>query len=398
MKRRTFLIGAAGAAGCLAGWRALAPAPAVVASPPPAPGVLPAGALVVADPRAKQVHAIELATGRALATVSDFRASHAVQLAPQVGRAFVHGHRTNQKSGALAVFRVTQGAATVELDVDLPEAPLHWQARPDLSEIAYNTTGDAGLSIVDTRTLEVTTYTNAAGRHSLMAFLENDVISSNDLVATGRVKILDRAQGYVDAELQVGGWPHGLTACAETGRAYCWCADGVHVIGLRGRERGRHLGVIRPFAPGQRCWFAWTPQGGRYAHDVSWAQGEVFHPYLTVVDAKNEKLEKIESADRRPGTLTVSDDAKLGLASSRNTAEALLFDLTAQKYVGAIPIGGSDPKRFFDRDLSIAPGGRWAAVTNPSDPSVSILDLISQEEVGRLALSFSPGWMKLLLT
>ena len=404
MKRRQFLMGAAGAVACLTRLGQTsqrARVPELLASPLPDPARvarLPSAALVVADPQGQRVHVIDVATGRGLATVESFRATHAIQIVPAEKRAFVHGKRTDRGGGALAVFKVGPGSADVELNLDLPDAPLHWQPRPDLSEIAYNTTHDSGLTVVDTKTLKVESFPGAAGHHSLMAFLENDVVISNDLVERGKVRIFDRTQGYVDAETDVGGWPHGLNTCLETGRAYCWCADGVHVIGLRGRERGRHLGIIPQLARGQRCWFAWTPQGGRLTHDVSWSNGDVFLPYLTVVDAKAEKLEKIESGTKQPGTLTVSDDAKWGLASSRNTPEALLFDLAASRYVGAIPIGGADPKRFFDRDLSIAPGGQWAAVSNPRDPGVSVLDLKSREEVARIPLTFSPGWMKLLLT
>jgi len=402
MKRRDFLLASAGALSCLAlsdrHGRTAEPLPA--GFPPPAPeaaAALPPAALFVQEHHGHRLHAIAVPSGKTLASVDHFSASHAIQLVPGKKRAFVHGRRTDRPGGALIVMRADKDGATVELDHDLPEHPLHWQPRPDLSEIVYNTTGDHGLTIVNTDTLEVESFKGAAGPHSLMGFLDDDVVSSNGLVDSGQVRILDRKMGYVDQQVGVGPWPHGLAICAENGRAYCWCGDGVHVVGVRGRERGRRLKVIESFSRGQRCWFAWTPQGGRLSHDTSWLPGDRWAPYLTVVDAHAERLERIESGDRQPGTLTVSDDGALGLASCRNTSEALVFDLKASRYTGAIPIGASDPSNFFDRDLSIAPGGRWAAVTNPADPSVSVVDLTARREVARLPLAFRPGWMKLLL-
>ena len=436
IKRRSFLAGGAAALACLVGRqlvgrqlrRGVDTSPMLDAAAPPDPAAaaaLPQSALITCD-RAGRVHVIDVKTGRTLVTHPALHASHAVQLVPGKGRAFVHGRRVTPEdeadgppergsdstpdgmgfkrrprragTGALVVFKIEGASASVELDRDLTATPLHWQPRGDLSEIAYNTTGDESLSIVNTDTLEIEHFAHSAGHHSLMGFLDNDVISSNDLVNQGRVKILDRKAGFVDAEVQVGPWPHGLAVSTETGRAYTWCGDGVHVVGLRGNERGRHLGIIKGFAPGQRCWFAWTPQGGRYSHDASWGPGDTWLPYLTVVDAHTGKLERIETAGKLPGTLTVSDDGVMGLASNRTAAEALVFDLKTSTYKAAIPIGSANAGSFFDRDLCLTPGGRWASVTNPGDPSVSILDLTARREVARIKLTFRPGWTKLILS
>lgn len=393
MRRREFLrLGGTGALlGLVGGGATRAGAAGEVAT-----GV-PRGTLLACERGGDAIHGFSLTTGARTFRYDGLHATHAIQVVPRLGRAFVHGRRAARREGALLALDLSGDTPRVLLDQTVAWFPLHWQPRHDFAEIAYNTVGDGALLVLDTETLEVRRFPDAGGAHSLMAFFEQDLVASNALVDDGHLRITDRGTGRMEHVVPVGPWPHGLSVDHQSGRALTWCGDGVHLVGLVGRERGRHLGVIPPFAAGQRCWFAWAPQGGRYQHDVSWAPGDVYHPYLTVVDVRRRRLERISSGVRRPGTLTVSDDGRLGLASSRNTAEALVFNMGVGRFEGVVPIGRADPAEFFDRDLSLPPGGLWASVTNPPERSVSLLDLRRRVEVGRIDLGFVPGWTKLHL-
>ena len=91
---------------------------------------------------------IDLDNSKILHSITDFEASHAITPIEHLNRFVVHGYRPKRRVGALLVIEVNPKTKAWEilLDKDLIGGrPLHWQPRPDLSEIVFNTIGDCLL-------------------------------------------------------------------------------------------------------------------------------------------------------------------------------------------------------------------------------------------------------------
>ena len=111
---------------------------------------------------------IDLDGSQILHSFKSFDASHAVIPIEATNRFVIHGYRQTTKSGAIMVLEVDPITKnwSVLMDQDLRGGRLlHWQPRPDLSEIVFNTIGDGGLHVLDTKTLNLSSY-RGGGRHS----------------------------------------------------------------------------------------------------------------------------------------------------------------------------------------------------------------------------------------
>ena len=96
---------------------------------------------------------------------------------------------------------------------------LHWQPRPDLSEIVFNTIGDGGLHVLDTKTLKISSYIGG-GKHSNMAMMDDLLIATDKMAGPSQLLITDRKTNRVLSRTNVGEWGHGVTVNFKRGEAY----------------------------------------------------------------------------------------------------------------------------------------------------------------------------------
>ena len=348
---------------------------------------------------------IDLDGAEILHSFDGFHVTHAITPIEALNRFVVHGVRYGPdagggegfSTGAVLVIDVdpVSKAWQIVLYEDLPGGvPLHWQPNRAHTEVMFNSTGDGSLHVLDTASLEVESF-HGGGEHSNMAFFDNYLVATDALEGPTRLLITDRDTDEVVAETPVGTWGHGVTVNFERGEAFVWSKEGGHRISLAQKTMGRRLGKIAPFEDLQRSWFCWTPQGGRYTHDAAWNKGDVYDPYLMVVDLEAGKCEQIPTGDAalRPSYLQVSPDGKWGLAALQGREEVGIFDLSKNEFHGVANCG---PARaaFFERDMSFCRNRDFAMVTNTGDTSISLLDLKAGREVRRIHLPRRPAWFK----
>ncbi len=403
LSRRAFLkamtVGAAGGA-VLGG--AFSPAgTSVYASAPKTNGTGIAGVICVSSQANKspRLDFISLTDGRRLGTLENTFASHAIVPVESTHSFFVHGRDTQTDKGVIRGFAIDPVTAAwnqiyeKQLEGGLV---LHWQPSPDGTLIQYNTIKDHALHVLDTRSLELHTY-QGGGSHSNMAFFhDNDwLVATDDLGRGTKLRVVARATNTILSETAVGNWGHGLTVNDETGRAFVWADEGVHIVSLAKMNLGAHLGLIKTAAHRQRSWFCWTPQGGRYSHDQTWNPGDRYSPWLTVLDMQKARLERIETGPEQPGILQISPDGKLGVSGSHASNNICLFDIAANRFLGTVAAGGHEGS-FFDRDVGFSRDRRIVFVTNPADKTLTAIDVHSQQAIGQIALPAKPEWMKVL--
>jgi len=340
---------------------------------------------------------IDLDGNRLLHSYEGIRATHAITPIESLNRFVIHGHRQDSKEGVVVVFQVDPVNKTWEviLNEDLPGGPaLHWQPNPDFTQIVFNTVGDGGLHVLDTKELTITRY-DGGGRHSNMAFFENYLVATDKMSGPTNLNIVDRNTGKIVSQTAVGNWGHGVTVNDQRGEAFVWSTDGVHVISLAEGSMGKRLRLMETENLDERSWFCWTPQGGRYSHDVSWNPGDEYRPYLLVVDMLKGKFERISTGDPglQPSYLQLSPDGKWGLASLRGLEEIAIFDTVANEFKGLVSAGPAKAS-FFERDMTFCRHRDCAIVTNTGDSTISLLDLTQQQEVRRISLPRQPLWLK----
>ncbi|NET33190.1 MAG: twin-arginine translocation signal domain-containing protein [Cyanothece sp. SIO1E1] len=359
-------------------------------------GVIMATSKIDGKPR---IDLISLRNNHILATFEGIDASHAVVPVESWNRFFVHGRDVQTGQGmiwGLEIDLETEAWTVIyeqQLDGGLI---LHWQPNHDYSLIQYNSTESQALHILDTKTLDLQTY-QGGGTHSTMAFFNQDnwLVATDHLGDGTQLRIIDRATNTILAETAVGNWGHGLTVNHQTERAFVWANEGVHMVSLAQRTLGDHLGVIQPLAPGQRSWFCWTPQGGRYSHDQTLNPGDRFSPWLTVIDMETATLEKIETGDEQAGTLQISPDGKIGISGSHSSNHVCLFDIQANTFLGTVAVGHGN-HAFFDRDAAFSRDRTLAFVTNPPDQTITAIDIRGMEAIAQINLPAPPQWMKVL--
>ena len=340
---------------------------------------------------------IDLDGNRLLHSFEGIRATHAITPIESLNRFVIHGHRQHSNKGVVVVFQVDPVNKTWEviLNEDLPGGPaLHWQPNPEFTQIVFNTVGDGGLHVLDTKELTIKRY-NGGGRHSKMAFFENYLVATDKMSGPTNLNIVDRNTGKLVSQTAVGNWGHGVTVNDQRGEAFVWSTDGVHVISLAQGTMGKRLRLMETENTDERSWFCWTPQGGRYSHDVSWNPGDEYRPYLLVVDMLKGKFERISTGDPglQPSYLQLSPDGKWGLASLRGLEEIAIFDTEANEYKGLVSAGPAKAS-FFERDMTFCRQRDCAIVTNTGDNTISLLDLKQKQEVRRISLPRQPLWLK----
>lgn len=348
---------------------------------------------------------IDLDGAKILHSFEGFRATHAITPVEHLNRFVIHGARIDRSGiraktiGALMVVEVDPVRKSWELLLyqDLEGGiALHWQPNATHTEIVFNTIGDGSLHVLDTKSLEITRYVGG-GEHSNMAMFEDLLIATDAMAGPTEVLITDRKTNTVLSRTPVGTWGHGITVNNERGEVFVWSKEGGHRISLARSTMGKHLGMVEPFQPLQRSWFCWTPQGGRYSHDVAWNKGDIYDPYLMVVDMKAGKFEQIPTGDAelQPSFLQVSPDGKWGLASMQGFEEVGVFDLEKNEFQGTV-FAGPARLSFFERDMAFCRNRNYALVTNTAEKSLSLLNLEDQEEARRIYLPRRPDWIKVL--
>jgi len=351
----------------------------------------------------KRLDLIDLDNSQILHSITGFEASHAITPIEHLNRFVVHGYRPKKRMGALLVIEVnpTTKAWSILMDKDIAGGRLlHWQPRPDLSEIVFNTIEDGSLHVLDTQTLDIKKYTGG-GEHSNMAMMDDLLIATDRMSGPSELLITDRKTNRILSATPVSTWGHGVTVNFERGEAAVWAKDGIHRVSLAKQSMGKHLGLIPSLEAGERGWFCWTPQGGRFTHDVAWNwdsnKGDVYQPYLTAVDMKTARIERIPtgSDDIRPSFLQVSPDGLLGLTSLRGRDDIGIFDLEKNTFEGTVK-AGSAKQSFFERDMAFCKNRDFALVTNTADKSISLLNLKKRQEVRRIYLPRKPEWFKSL--
>lgn len=348
---------------------------------------------------------IDLDGSQILHSFEGFHASHAITPIEHLNRFVIHGvrfdgARTRENArGALMVVEVDPVVKSWEVllykDIE-GGVPLHWQPNPQHTEIVFNTTGDGSLHVLDTQSLEITRFVGG-GEHSNMAMFDDLLIATDAMAGPSNVLITDRKTNTVLSTTPIGTWGHGITVNNERGEAFVWSKEGGHRISLARATMGQHLEMMEPFAPRQRSWFCWTPQGGQFAHDVAWNKGDIYDPYLLVVDMKHGRFEQIPTgeSDLQPSFMQVSPDGKWGIASMQAYEEVGVFDLVNNRFEGTVDAGPAR-RSFFERDMAFCRNRNYALVTNTAENSLSLLDLAEQEEVRRIYLPRRPDWIKVL--
>jgi len=351
----------------------------------------------------KRLDLIDLDNAQIIHSIEGFEASHAITPIEHLNRFVVHGYRPAKKAGALLIFQVNPvtKAWSLILDKEIKGGRLlHWQPRPDLSEIVFNTIEDGSLHVLDTKSLEITQYVGG-GIHSNMAMMDDLLIATDQMAGPSRLLITDRKANKTLSSTAVSTWGHGVTVNFERGEAFVWAKDGTHRISLAKKTMGKHLGVIPSLERGERCWFCWTPQGARFTHDVAWNwdedRGDYYQPYLTAVDMKTARIERIPtgSKDIQPSFLQVSPDGLWGLTSLRGRDDIGIFNLQKNSFEGTVKAGPARPS-FFERDMAFCKNRDFALVTNTAEKSISLLNLKRREEVRRIYLPRRPTWFKSL--
>ena len=351
----------------------------------------------------KRLDLIDLDNSRILHSFTGFQASHAIIPVEHLNRFVVHGYRPASRTGALMVLEVDPVTKdwSVLMDKDIKGGRLlHWQPRPDMSEIVFNTIGDGGLHVLDTKTLDIQRYVGGGG-HSNMAMMDDLLIATDEMAGPSQLLITDRKTNTTLSTTSVNEWGHGVSVNFERGEAYVWAKDGIHRVSLARKSMGQHLGLIPSLEVGERSWFCWTPQGSQFTHDVAWNwdqdKGDVYNPYLIAVDMKNARLERIATGDKdiRPSFLQVSPNGKWGLASLRGRDDVGVFDLEANEFKGTVSAGPAAPS-FFERDMAFCKNRDYALVTNTAEKSISLLNLTSRQEERRIYLPRKPDWFKSL--
>ena len=155
------------------------------------------------------------------------------------------------------------------------------------------------------------------------------------------------------------------------------------------------MGVITT-PRGQRSWFCWTPQGGRFSHDQTWNSGDIFSPWLTALDTDNSLLERINTPGERAGTLQVSPDGLWGASGSHNSDRILLFDLSNNTLAASFKSGTYGRRGFFDRDLSFSKDRRFLIATADRPQALVIISLEQNSTPRQIPLSIRPQWMKIM--
>ena len=342
---------------------------------------------------------VDLDNSRLLHSFQGIRATHAITPIESLNRFVIHGHRAKSNEGVVVVMEVDPVRKTwkVLLDKELPGGPaLHWQPNPSFSQIVFNTVGDGGLHVLDTKTLGIKRF-DGGGQHSNMAFFKDYLVATDKMSGETKLNIIDRKTGKLVSQTRVGNWGHGLTVNDQRGEAFVWSTEGVHVVSLAEKSMGKYAGLLETKNEGERSWFCWTPQGGRYSHDVSWNPDDVYRPYLLVMDMQNQRFEKIRTGDPdlQPSYLQLSPDGKWGLASMRGREEIGIFDTVANKFLGLVKAGPARAS-FFERDMTFCRKRDCALVTNTGDKTISMLDLRNKQEIRRISLPRQPLWLKAL--
>ena len=340
---------------------------------------------------------IDLDNNRLLHSFEGIRATHAITPIESLNRFVIHGHRHDSQDGVVVVFQVDPVKKTWEviLNEDLKGGPaLHWQPNPDFTQIVFNTVGDGGLHVLDTKELTIKRY-DGGGQHSNMAFFKNYLVATDKMSGATNLNIVDRNTGKLVSKTPVGNWGHGVTVNDERGEAFVWSTEGVQVVSLAEGSMGKRTRLIETDNRDERSWFCWTPQGGRYSHDVSWNPDDDYRPYLLVVDMLKGKLEQIPTGDEgfQPSYLQLSPDGKWGLASLRDLEEIAIFDTEANEFKGLVSAGPARAS-FFERDMTFCRERDCAIVTNTGDNTISLLDLKQKQEVRRISLPRRPLWLK----
>ena len=141
---------------------------------------------------------IDLDNSQILHSFEGFEAAHAVIPIEHLNRFVIHGFRrapeTDARIGAILVLDVDPITKkwSVALDRTLKGGQLlHWQPRPDLSEIVFNTIGDGGLHVMDTKTLKISSYIGG-GKHSNMAMMDDLLIATDKMAGPSQLLITDR--------------------------------------------------------------------------------------------------------------------------------------------------------------------------------------------------------------
>ena len=342
---------------------------------------------------------IDLDNSKILHSFDGIRATHAITPVESLNRFVIHGHRSDSKEGAVVVFEVDPVRKTWEivLNKQLPGGPaLHWQPNSSFTEIMFNTVDDGGLHVLDTKELTVKRF-DGGGQHSNMAFFKNYLVATDKMSGKTNLNVTDRKTGKIVSQTAVGNWGHGVTVNNERGEAFVWSSEGVHVISLAKNTMGKYVRLLETENPDERSWFCWTPQGGRYSHDVSWNPGDEYRPYLLVLDMKKRKFEKLSTGDpeMQPSFLQLSPDGKWGLASLRGREDIAIFDTVKNEFLGVVKAGPARAS-FFERDMGFCRQRDCALVTNTGDNTISLLDLKRKQEIRRISLPRRPLWLKAL--
>ncbi len=393
--RRGFIQIMGGAAAMLATTAACAtPRPKRPQAPKVASG-LPGMLLVYTQARRRpQLHLFDTATGQRLTTFDSLVASHAIVAVESQNRFVVHGLGPNGQGQAWVIdVNPAQGTWSKPKVIDLGRGmALHWQPSADQRLIQYNTIEDGALHVLNTHTLEVERE-RGGGNHSNMAFFNDErwLLATDHLGAGTSLRVIDRVSGKILSQTPVGTSGHGVTVNDKTGTAFVWADDGVHMVDLSTKNLGQHLGIIAPKQQGQRSWFCWTPQGGRYSHDYSWNPGDTYNPWLNVLDMEARRIERLPTPGHTPGILQVSPDGTTALAGCLKTNHLLVFDLTNNTLKGTIPIGQRS-RSFFDRDTTFSKDRTHGFATNPADKTISVLNLQTLTELARIPIPDFPIW------
>lgn len=83
------------------------------------------------------------------------------------------------------------------------------------------------------------------------------------------------------------------------------------------------------------------------------------------------------------------------MSVSRASNNICLFDIAANRFLGKVA-SRKHEGGFFDRDVGFSRVRRVAFLTDPTDETISAIDVDSPHTIGQATLATKPDWTKVL--
>lgn len=293
------------------------------------------GTLVVTNKQPSTATIIDVASGRALATLPTGAGPHEVVLSSDGRRAVVTDYGAQQAGRSLTVIDVA--GLKVERTIPLDEFP-----RP----------------------------------HGVV-FLPGDTTVAVTSEAARAVVVVDVRSGTVVKVASTGQAGSHMVGVASDGRR-AWTGDigsnTVTELDLVTVEMKRHIDV-----PAQPEAINVTPDGGEV-----WV-GSNATGRVSVVDTRSGAVATAGEGFGWPYRMLFSPDSRLTLIPDYRKEELRILDRASKRELGRIAFPGGGPQ-----GITITPDGRYALLSLSGEARVAIIDVAARRVVGHIAAGATP--------